>query len=188
MIRYLYEADNKIYTITGDSTPQLVGDAPVTEQMFLDSGVEQFNAAHILNWDRVKVLVHTTDPAQQNFTVTTTHVWRPQIITMNQDFNCESPAKLYITSRIVGQAICKVFVSVDGGITWGTSSTSGAFTAYPLESIATNGMTPSALGNLTQSALTTLTSATKKIRVAIYIDPVNSTSNVYIDHVALNYK
>lgn len=188
MIRYLYEVENKIYTITGDDTPQLVGDAPVTEQMFLESGVDTFSAAHILNWDHVKLLVHTTDPSHNNIALTTTNVWRPQILTMNQDFNCESPAKLYITSRIVGQAICKVFVSVDGGITWGTSSTSGVFTAYPLESIATNGMTPSALGSLTQSALTTLTSATKKIRVAIYIDPVNSTSNVYIDHVALNYK
>lgn len=184
---------------TGISSWMNLGTGPITEQNFLDRGVEDFNVFDntILNsinsgflGDNPGILNYIDDPNVISRDLTIDYIPEPQLILANGDIDISSISdidNINLVSSEVEFGILRIIASIDSGVTWYTFNGTNWITVdvEDFNDVKTNGMTTSTLNTLTSQEIMELIGVPGTLRFGYYMEIGTLLDSISTDSISI---
>lgn len=174
------------------STWVKVADAPITEDIIINNGVDTLTSSRngiILT--NPALLMWTDDLNIPDKKIKTTALPKPKLIKQKRDYSIPTGIKgVVLTANVSGAAIVKAVCSIDSGVTWKAWNNISWVTVNisDISNVKNNGMLPSILNAITEAQWASLVGTAQTIRFAYYLEQSVISETCNIDHIRVNYK
>lgn len=175
----------EIYTSENQS-PLKIGDGTPVPEMFKIHGVDIIEREILTAISKPRIYRYCENPKLTGMTQSYDGVFVGQTVVQDYDFIAFTIQNIELASTIPENAIVKLFLSWDSGTTW-HSNLNDTWEIFNIKSIKSKGMTKERIEALTDIQLNEIKTS-DKIRFAYYLEQDNTTEEIHLDCMRVNYK